>query len=267
VTIVAAACLVAAVFLMRPAAPRWRLARLQPRPQQRSGPRRRQLWWPPTLVVLATSVGLLLGGTAGASVAFSVALVVGTVLNLVLRQRRQHRAWQRAESIAESSQLLAGLLRVGHVPGSALRLASAETDVFAEATAAQRVGGSLTATWRRQSLEPGSEGLAELAAAWQVCEGSGASLTDTLDALADHLDSVRRLDRVVAAELSAPKATGRMLAALPFAGLALGFAVGGDPVAFLIGSPVGQLCLVTGVALACAGVWWMERIARSAGNP
>lgn len=263
-TIVAATCLVAAVLLMRPVAPQWRLARLQPPPPSRSGHRRRRRWVFPASVVLAGSSGLMLGGADGASVAVSLALIAGTVLSLVLRQRRQRRAWQRAEAIAESSQLLAGLLRVGHVPGSALALASAETDVFAEAAAAGRVGGSLTATWQRQSLEPGGEGLAQLAAAWQVCEASGASLTDTLDALADHLDSIRRVDRVVAAELSAPKATGRMLAALPFAGLALGFAIGGDPFAFLIGSPVGQGCLVVGVALACGGVWWIERIAGSA---
>lgn len=266
-TIVAAACLVAAVFLMRPVAPQWRLARLQPPPRSRSGPRRRHRWWFPTLVVFATSAGLILGDAAGATVALSLALIAGTVLGLVLRQRRQRLAWRRAEAIAESSQLLAGLLRVGHVPVSALALAGAETEVFAEAVAAQRVGGSLTATWQRQSREPGGAGLAALAAAWQVCESSGASLTDTLDALADHLDSVRRVGRVVAAELSAPKATGRMLAALPFAGLALGFAIGGDPFGFLIGSPVGQGCLVAGVALACGGVWWIERIAGSAVEP
>lgn len=267
VTILAAACLVAAVLLLRPAAPQWRVARLQPPTFPQGGRRRRQRWWAPALVVVAAAVGLILGGTAGASVAFSLALIAATVLTLALRQRRQAQAGKRAEAIAESSQLLAGLLRVGHVPGSALRLASAETEVFAEAVAAQRVGGSLTATWQRQSLDPGGGGLAELAAAWQVCEASGASLIDTLDALAEHLDSGHRLDRVVAAELSAPKATGRMLAALPFAGLALGFVIGGDPFGFLIGSPVGQVCLVTGVALACAGVWWIERIAGSAGNP
>jgi tight adherence protein B len=61
--------------------------------------------------------------------------------------------------------------------------------------------------------------------------------------------------------LSAPRATSRLLAVLPLAGLALGYGFGGDPVGFLAGSAPGQLSLVVGVALGCAGVLWTERIA------
>ena len=63
-----------------------------------------------------------------------------------------------------------------------------------------------------------------------------------------------------------PSATGRLLAVLPLAGLGLGFAFGGDPLAFLLGTAVGRLALCAGVGLACAGIAWSERIARAAGG-
>lgn len=265
-TVLAAACLVMAVVLVLPRGSWSRRIRLEP-PRQRA--RRDRHWgrWVLVAVMLgATTAGLLVGGTGTAALCLSLAVIAATGGSLWLKQRRSAAAVRRSEEISEASQLLAGLVRVGHVPASALRLAATESEIFAEAVAAQQVGGSVASTWRRQSTQPGGEGLAQLAAAWAVCEHSGASLTDTLDALAEHLDSSHKLQRLVAAELSAPKATGRMLAALPFAGLALGFAMGGDPVGFLLGSLPGQGCLVLGVALACAGVWWIERIADAAGG-
>lgn len=263
-TMLAAVCFVLAGMLLLPGSVQQRVARLQPRHHRVVGRRRWGRWLFPVVVLAVAGGGVILGGTRAAALGVSMTLIGGTVVGLWLNGRRARVADRRAEAVAEASQLLAGLLRVGHIPVTALRLAAAESEVFAEAVAAQDVGGSVTATWRRQSCDPGSAGLAELAAAWAVCERSGASLTDTLDSVVEHLDSVRDLTRMVAAELSAPKATGRMLAVLPFAGMGLGFAIGGNPVDFLVGSIFGQVCLVVGVALACAGVWWIERIAAAA---
>lgn len=263
-TVLAAVCFVLAAMLLLPTSARQRVARLQPRRRRVVVRRRWGLWSFPVVVLVVAGGGLVLGGTKAAALGVSVTLIGGTVAGLWLNVRRARVADRRAEAVAEASQLLAGLLRVGHIPVTALRLAAAESEVFTDAVAAQDVGGSITATWRRQSQEPGGAGLADLAAAWAVCERSGASLTDTLDSVAEHLDNVRDLTGLVAAELSAPKATGRILAVLPFAGIGLGFAIGGNPVDFLTGSIVGQGCLVAGVALACAGVWWIERIADSA---
>ncbi len=94
-----------------------------------------------------------------------------------------------------------------------------------------------------------------------VAERTGASLGATLDALAERLTAAGNLQDVVNAELAAPRATGRLLAVLPLAGLLLGYGLGGDPLAFLTGSPAGQLSLVAGITLGCAGVLWTERIA------
>jgi hypothetical protein len=37
--------------------------------------------------------------------------------------------------------------------------------------------------------------------------------------------------------------------------------VGGDPVAVLLSSTLGNVCLALGSALALLGVWWVERLA------
>jgi len=164
-------------------------------------------------------------------------------------------------AVTSAARLLAGLLRLGHVPAAALRAAAQEAPPLAEVVAVQQVGGEVAPILRRLGARPGSEGLAELGAAWQVADRTGASLGATLDALAERLTAAGSVNDVVSAELAAPRATGRLLAVLPFAGLLLGYGLGGDPLAFLTGSPAGRLSLIVGVALGCAGVLWTERIA------
>lgn len=216
------------------------------------------------VVIAAGIAGWLIAGSAGGAVAVSAAMLATTGFGLVRQHRQVRRARARSEEVADACQLLGGLVRVGHVPTVALRLASTDAVVLAEAAAGQGVGGSVIAALRRQSRQPGAAGLAELATAWEVAERTGASLTATLDALQDRLDDGRAVTRLVAAELAAPRATGRLLAALPFFGLALGYGMGGDPGAFLLATPFGQACLVLGVVLVCIGVWWIERIAAKA---
>lgn len=215
---------------------------------------------------MAGVIGWLAAGSAGAAVGLSAALLALTSGWLIVEHRRQRWVLRRSDEVADACQALAGLLRVGHVPTVALRLAASDSSVLAEASAAQRVGASVVAVLRRQGEHSGAGGLTELATAWEVAETTGASLTSTLDALQSRLEASRTLSRVVSAELAAPRATGRLLAALPFFGLLLGYGIGGDPASFLLSTPVGELCLVGGVVLACVGVWWIERIAVEAGG-
>lgn len=213
------------------------------------------------VVAAAGLTGGFLGGATWAVIAFAVSAVLVTAL-LVWRQHRQRAAARAtAAAVAGACQLLAGLLRVGHVPAAALRVAARDSPILAEAAAVQQVGGAVGPPLRRAGRRPGGTGLVELGVAWEVAERTGASLSATLDSLAQRLTAAREVSDIVAAELSAPRATGRLLAVLPAAGLVLGYGLGGDPLAFLTGSPPGQLSLAAGVALACAGVFWTERIA------
>lgn len=264
--VLAALALVGAVVLVLPSAPGGRLGRLEERAG--SGGRRvgwRALAWP--LAVAGPAIaGFAVASTAGAVIGFCLGMVAMTCWAVWVDHQARRRSRQRSEQVVVGCLALAGLLRVGHVPAAALRIAAADSPVLAEAAAVQQVGGQVPAALRRLGSAPGGAGLAELAIAWEVSTRTGASLTATLDALADRLDASRKLRRVVDAELSAPRATSRMLAGLPLAGLGLGFAFGGDPVAFLLGTGLGQFAMCAGVALACAGVWWTERIARAAGG-
>ncbi len=265
-SVLAAIAFVGAALLGLPAAPRARLARLRDRG---GGSGLRVPWrlfgWP--LAVAGSTVsGILVAAGGGGAIGFCVGMLAATCWTVWLDHGARSRSRQRSEQVVTGCLALAGLLRVGHVPAVALRIAAGDSPVLAEAAAVQRVGGQVPAVLRRLGASPGGSGLTQLAIAWEVSARTGASLTATLDALADRLDASRKLRRVVDAELAAPRATSRMLAALPFAGLALGFAFGGDPLAFLLGTVLGQLAMCTAVTLACAGVWWTERIARAAGG-
>lgn len=262
----AAIALVAAVVLVLPAPAAHRLARLgEARASSRGRVQGRLLVWP-VAVVAPSAGGFALAGVGGAALGFCLGLVAVTCWVVWLEQRARSRSRLRSEQVVTACLALAGLLRVGHVPAIALRIVADDCPVLAEAAAVQQVGGQVPAALRRLSTTPGRAGLAELALAWEVSGRTGASLTATLDALADRLDASRTLRRIVDSELSAPRATGRLLAALPLAGLSLGFFFGGDPVAFLLSTALGQVAMCAGVSLACAGVLWTERIARSAGG-
>jgi len=232
--------------------------------------RHSRAWLWPTLVALAvvavTVAGGLIGGSAGASVAGSAALPLVTAGLVWRRHRARAAASTAAREVFDACQLLAALLRVGHVPAAALRVAAHDVPALAEAAAVQEVGGPVGPALRRGGSAPGRSALVELGIAWEVAERTGASLTATLDALADRLVARRAVGNVVASELAAPRATGRLLAGLPVVGLLLGYSFGGDPLGFLVGSVLGQVSLGIGVALGCAGVLWTERIADSGGG-
>ena len=62
--------------------------------------------------------------------------------------------------------------------------------------------------------------------------------------------------------LAAPRATATLLGVLPLGGVALGELVGVDPVAVLIGTPLGRVALVLGLAATWGGRVWMRRLVR-----
>lgn len=257
----AAAVLVAGLILVA-GSPAARLRNLAPRPREASS---RSRWagraLVPGVLVALVSSGAMLGGAAGATVAFAVGAPLATGVLVWRRHAGRADAARTAAAASAACRQLAGLLRLGHVPATALRVAASDSPLLAEVVAVQQVGGEVAPVLLRLGGRPGASGLTELAAAWQLAERTGASLGATLDALAERLAAAGAVADVISAELAAPRATGRLLAALPVAGLLLGYGLGGDPLAFLTGSPVGQACLAIGVTLGCAGVFWTERIA------
>lgn len=185
--------------------------------------------------------------------------------------RRARRSWrarpaaaQRRAQVVELCTAISAGLRAGAVPGDALDTAVRSVPGLCDEVGRVSVlGGDAVEALRAASTRPGATGLSRLAAAWTVTELTGSGLADGCDRVADWLRDEETLRREVAAQLAGARASARLLAVLPLFGLALGTGIGGDPVAFLVGTPYGLVCLLVGTALASAGLWWTEQLARS----
>ena len=209
-------------------------------------------------------LGALLDGPRGMVLALVVAVVGSTVAGLAQGRRRRRSAERSRAGVARGCQVLAAHLRVGQVPGVALSLAAAECPVLRDADDAHRLGGDVPRVWWGQSARPGHAGLQDLARAWQVAVQTGAPMAGPLEQVAATLSADQSLRAVVDGELSAPRATGKIMAVLPACGIGLGYLLGGDPISWLLGGSLGWACLLTGAVLACLGVLWIDALARRA---
>lgn len=206
-------------------------------------------------------VGVWFGPRAlGWAVTFAVA--GGTVVRLALTHRAAARERRLAGECAEAAGLLASLLRAGQIPSEALSTAAEDCAVLATAASAARLGGDVPAELALAASRPGCGGLARIGAAWQVCQRSGAPIAPVLSLVADALRRERQVGAMVDAELAAARMSGRIMAALPFAAVGLGFAAGVNPVDFLLGQPLGGVLVLVGAVLTAVGVLWIDRLAR-----
>lgn len=237
---------------------------VDPLPERRPGARATlravALGLTPALVAAAWALG---GPKAG--VLTVAGLIVAATVGWLARQRARARRARRAQvDVAHACEVLASQLRVGQVPTEALAAAAVDCPVLLAARQVHRVGGEVTTVWRRQSGRPGHGGLLELARSWEVSVQTGAPLSAALEQVASSLSTEQSLRTVVDGELAAPRATGKVMAALPACGIGMGYLLGGDPLAWLMDGPLGWACLVLGVGLGCAGVVWIELLARRA---
>ncbi|MFC6150428.1 type II secretion system F family protein [Mumia xiangluensis] len=213
----------------------------------------------PIAVPVATVVVL-----AGTGVTVVAVLVAGCVAWLVaaLRLRSRARTARRRTHahVTAACEALAAELAAGLPPSLALERVAADHAELRPVDARVRLGGDAAAAFRAAAMQPGAEGLRDVAAAWSVSVRSGAGLAAVLDRVVEGLRARDDIVREVDATLGPPRATARLLAVLPLLALALGAALGGNPVAFLLSGGIGSWCLATGAALAVAGVLWVERI-------
>ncbi|MFJ6943809.1 type II secretion system F family protein [Streptomyces wuyuanensis] len=209
------------------------------------------------LAVLGESVLPLLAGVVAVP-------LVGRRLRASDRGRARD---ARARAVIALCGGVVGELRAGSLPAQALLTAGRSTGALggAEAAvlAAARFGGDVPAELRRASGEPGAEGLAGLAACWLVAVDSGAGLAAGIDRLEAALTAERDQQDSLRAQLAGAWSTVVVLALLPAIGLALGWALGADPLRVLLHSPAGLGCLLVGGVLEAAGLYWATRIVRA----
>ena len=107
-----------------------------------------------------------------------------------------------------------------------------------------------------RQVDGGDRVVASVAAAWALADDVGAPLADVLEQLAASLRHEADVDAEIEASLAAPRATARLLAVLPVAGVGLGELIGAGPLHVLFGTPVGRLSGFGGLALALGGHLW-----------
>lgn len=203
-------------------------------------------------------------GTPVLVLACGGAAVAAVAQRLVAGARRRHASSRRRAACVEFCDALAAELDGGLPAGTALQRACAPWPELSGVVAAARLGDDVGTALRRSAQLPGGDGLRAVAAAWDVAARSGAALALVLGRVAAGLRSDEEARAEVIAALGPPRATAKMLAALPVFGIGLGVSMGASPLRFLLHTGAGALCLAAGTALALLGVWWVEQLASAA---
>ncbi|WOI63240.1 type II secretion system F family protein [Streptomyces fradiae] len=224
----------------------------------------------PEWLCLAAGAGLALLGESPLPLLAGAAAVPLVGRRLRARARAGERD-RRGDAVIDLCATIAAELRAGSQPAQALRFAARATGALGDdepaVAAAARFGGDVPGALRGAAGTAGAEGLAGLGACWQVAVDGGAGLAAGLDRLEAALRERREERERLRAQLSGAWATVVLLALLPVAGLAMGAALGADPLRVLLHTPAGLACLVVGGALEAAGLWWAGRIVRAGAEP
>lgn len=191
--------------------------------------------------------------------------------------------WPDLLETAALAEHLAALARGGLPPTTAWQAVAAHgpgprsrslaTDVVAAALRGDPPSAALHRrldAGRRQgrSRRPGgSDGrgpLTQLAIVLQVSERTGAGTVGLLQRLAEALRHEELAAQERTSALAGPRATATLLSLLPLGGFGIGGALGGDPVAVLLGTGPGRLCLLAGGSLWLLGRAWATVLLRRA---
>ncbi|QPK83403.1 type II secretion system F family protein [Corynebacterium qintianiae] len=108
--------------------------------------------------------------------------------------------------------------------------------------------------------------LGEVAALWALAINRGLPMAALLNRARGRIDAAQRHRAATEAALAGPKTTAAVLSLLPLAGVAMGSAMGANPLGLLAGGGVGGWLLVTGTALVCAGFLTCQHIIRRAAS-
>ncbi|GIF19854.1 tight adherence protein B [Actinoplanes tereljensis] len=182
------------------------------------------------VVGVVTGLGLVGGGP--------VAAVIGAAYSGLAGRALLRRSAQRKDGVARAAALdglsaLAADLRAGLPPVA-------------------RVVGPLSA-----------DRIARLTSSvWQLAERTGAPAADLVERIEADARAADRAAAKASAQAAGAQATAMLLAGLPLGGIGLGRAIGADPMAVLLHTPIGAACAIGALVLQSGGLLWAERLAR-----
>ena len=238
---------------------------------------------PGRFIGLAAVLAALVGGILGGPVAAAVGLVYGALAARALARRIAH----RSDATARARQLddlcaLAADLRAGLPPAAAADL---HTTLSAGVPPpALHDGGGRPSTYalraartgpHRGFVGVGSSGRSAVSkravhherriaalttAVWRLAEQTGAPAADLVERIEADARAADRAQASAAAQAAGAQATALLLAALPIGGIALGYAIGADPLQVLLHTSLGAACAVGAALLQCAGLFWADRL-------
>lgn len=215
-----------------------------------------------TLLLLVAAVpGVVLADVAPRVLLLGLVAGLVLVVGLALRTRRAclQASAATGDRVHEACRILADELRAGSPPVAALAFAAEASPELGDAVRAAGLGADVPTALRDAGGQLPQ--LRWLAAAWQVSAETGAALAASLDRLVAQLEQARSTRRVVTSELASARATARLLLGLPVVALVLASGSSPGPWPFLLDSAAGRVCLVLGLGLELAGLWWIESIA------
>lgn len=221
---------------------------------------------------MAIPAGVVAGGlVAGIGGGCCAAALGALVRKCWLARRRARDGLQRSAALAAGLRLMVADLRAGAHPATAAEGATGDgagevVGIFRDIAATARLGGDVPALLEDGGLaDPGlREPMRRLARCWRLADRHGVALADLVEAVRRDLDNRAEFERDVEAKMAGPRSTAAVLSGLPVLGLVLGESVGAGPIGVLTGGVTGQVLLVVGTALICAGVLWTVRLTESA---
>lgn len=111
-------------------------------------------------------------------------------------------------------------------------------------------------------LTPSQAG--QLEAIWQLAMASGGAVSGAIESLGQVFRATARHGREIELAFAGPKATAKLVAWLPGAGLLLAQLFGFEPIRAILTNPLAFGCLGLGALLLVAGHRWSKSIIRKA---
>jgi tight adherence protein B len=122
----------------------------------------------------------------------------------------------------------------------------------------------------RAGLPPSGEQFAPgrigrlITSVWRLAERTGAPAADLVERIEADARAADRAAASASAQAAGARATALLLAGLPVGGIGLGLAIGADPTAVLLHTPLGGACAIGAVLLQGGGLIWSERLTAGA---